>query len=190
MQVISTVKGLESLAAMSSGLLNWLFDFNLDGDVIDVELFSDQSICLSHDRLLLTAMGVLDGQMGCEDILLLSHGEHVEVVHILQTLDPHQDFSDLIQVNILWGSLKKEQDALPEGKPGGPQDNKGEQVGTERINIPEVWEEVDCGGGNDDSNRVQHVSKDVEVGCLNIEVPLLLSLLLVSFGVSVVTIAS
>jgi len=94
----------------------------------------------------------------------------MDVVDLFDTLNIVDALLDAIDVKVIRDSLKDQNDTLPEGEASGPQDNDGEDIGADGINVPALRPEENNRGSDDDTDRVEDVTKDVKEGGVHIKV--------------------
>ena len=65
MEVVAALESFRSLLGLSLDLI-WTLCLNLDCEMIDVELLTDDTICLAEDLLLPVEVSVLECEVDCQ----------------------------------------------------------------------------------------------------------------------------
>ena len=97
----------------------------------------------------------------------------MNVVDLFHAAYSRDALLDLVDVYVGRGRFEDEDNALPEGQAGRPQDNDCEYVGADWINIPDVVINENNGCSDDHANRVEQITEDVEEGRAHVYILLL-----------------
>lgn len=97
------------------------------------------------------------------------NGPDVQVVdsNVLLSVAIHEGLSEFFDVDSFWNTFHHNFDACLDDWNGGEHDDDGEEVSAEWVEPPQIWEEVDDKGSDNDSNTHQHISKDVKECSIN-----------------------
>ena len=63
----------------------------------------------------------------------------MHVVYFVDALYFGNSLPDLIDIQVMWGRLQDQDDALPESHPCSPEDDDGEDVGADGVEVPHAW---------------------------------------------------
>ena len=66
----------------------------------------------------------------------------MHVMNSFNTLYTPQSFLNLTNFEVLGHCFEDEHNALPKDHSSCPQDNNGEKIGANRVDVPHVWPEV------------------------------------------------
>ena len=86
MQVVAALESLLPLLGHTLDLI-WRVWFNLDCEMVDVELLTNQSVCLAEHLLMLVEVSVLEREMDRQQVLLVAEGPDVQVMDVLDAID-------------------------------------------------------------------------------------------------------
>ena len=99
-------------------------------------------------------------------------GPHVQIVHIdhiVAALVVDVLFQ-LLHIDVAGGALHHDHDDVLDNGDRREEDNEGEEVGADGVRVPHRREEVDYDGCDDHTDAHQHVTQDVQVGSIYIDV--------------------
>ena len=163
-----SLRFVDILIALESMRVGLIFEpLNLDGSVVQVEL-SPADVGDSGKSL----EGGVGADVAREGQLLSSEFPHVEIVHLGDVLGVgcHDGLVELFDVDFVRGSLHHNSEALLEdGKCSYGHDDR-EDVGADGISVPECGPDVDNDGGNNDTDRHDKISENVESSTVDVHV--------------------
>ena len=111
--------------------------------MVEVVILAQNLVSLHENALLLAILVLPEGNMAGEGVLVAGDGPDVKVVHLLDSIDLENALPDALKVQMIGNGLEDKHDAIPESKAGRPKDDDSEDVGEDRIYIPELRPEVD-----------------------------------------------
>jgi len=76
----------------------------------------------------------------------------VHVVNLIYAFNFGDSLSDFIDVKVRWCGLQDQDHTLPEGQSRGPEDYYSEDIGADRVTVPQIWPDVNDCCGNDDAH--------------------------------------
>jgi hypothetical protein len=163
MDVVSTMERL----VRGAGLFRSL---DLNAVVVQVVLLPQDGVGLGENALLLSVKSWLEDDVASEWVFVIGERPNMYVVNFLHAVDALKTRPDLVNFQMGRGSLEDKDNALPESQAGGPQNDNGKEVGADRVDVPQVGPEEDYRSCNDDTYRVQKVTKDVQESSFDIKV--------------------
>ena len=136
-------------------------NLNLDAVVIEFVLLAEDRVSLSQDPLLMAVLVCFEGDVACEGELVVRKTPNVNVVHLINSFDALQSLSNFLDIKVGWYRLKDENDALPEGEASRIEHNQRENVRAHRVEEPKLGPDINDGCGDDHTDRVKEISKNV-----------------------------
>ena len=140
---------------------------NLDRRVEQVVLAAQQ---VRHLGQCLERLDRLD--VARHGVFALRDGPHVQIVHIdhiVAALVVDVLFQ-LLHIDVAGGALHHDHDDVLDDGDRREEDNEREEVGADGVRVPHRREEVDYDGCDDHTDAHQHVTQDVQVGSIYIDV--------------------
>jgi len=136
-EVVAALESFLSLLGLTLDLI-WPLCLNLDGEVVDAKLLTDEVICLIEDLLLPVEVSVLECEVDRQRVLLVTQGPDAEVMDVVNPIDLVDLELNLVVVDACRGCFEESFDTAAESLPGRVEDDQREEVCAARVNIPHV----------------------------------------------------
>ena len=150
-------------------------NLNLNAVVVKVVLLAQHSVSCLEDGLLLACAIRVHSQMAGEGVLVVAERPHVDVMNFFNSIDVVKALLDPLDIKMVRDSLKDQNDTLPEGEASSVKHDESEDISAERVDKRGILtNEEDYERGNDNAYRVKDVADDVEEGCSNVNILLVL----------------
>ena len=118
--------------------------------MVQVIFLTKDGVRLAQDSLLLAFLVGLEDDVASEGELVVIEGPDMDVMDFLNAVNALESGFHFIDVQVGRHSLEDQHDTLPESQTGCPEDNDGENVGADGVDIPKLWpEENERGCDND-----------------------------------------
>ena len=99
--------------------------------------------------------------MAGEGELVIVQRPDVNIVHLMNTLDLLEPVANVVRVEVRGHRLEDQFHALPEGHTGGVKNDDSEKVCADRVHPPALRPDENNYCGNDDSDRVEQIAKNM-----------------------------
>lgn len=119
---------------------------------------------------LLTGVGVADGEVDGDSVLVSGEGPDAEVVRQDDVGEVHEVGHDVVEADGAGAAFHEDAHRVAHHVDGGAEDDEGKDDGADGVGHLQAGVDVDEDGGDEDADRLDEVAEDVDHGRPDVEV--------------------